>query len=93
MSGQSSSGTDQKGDGQNLVDGLREIAAERPPDDAYWCPNCEEYSVTEVLQTVQRPKFGKENELWGCTECRYCFLPATEWRSIDTGTHQDGDSA
>lgn len=74
---------DTRSDGQRLVDGLKERAAEQTPDDAYWCPNCEEYSVTEVLQTVQRDEFGVENELWGCTDCRYCLLPATEWREHD----------
>jgi len=53
------------------------------PDDAYWCPNCERYSVTEELQTIQREEFGVENELWGCTGCHYCLLPATEWREIN----------
>ncbi|GGN84512.1 hypothetical protein [Haloarcula pellucida] len=75
---------------QKLVDGIREQADDKTPDDAYWCPKCKAYSVTEILQTIRREKFGVENELWGCTECRHCMIPHTEWRSVDTATDRGG---
>ncbi|ELZ05308.1 hypothetical protein [Natrialba aegyptia] len=85
---QSGDDTEQKSDGQKLIDGLKKMTKNSTPDDAYWCPKCEEYSVTEVLQTIRRESFGVENKLWGCTECRHCMIPHTEWRSIDSESEQ-----
>lgn len=79
-----------------LLDGIMEKADQETPDDAYHCPNCRGYTVTEVLQTVQRPEFDAENEVWGCSNCEYSFIPQTEWREIgpyDTDTDRSGGGA
>lgn len=68
---------------KNLVNEIRERADSSTPDDAYHCPNCNEYSVTEKLQVVQRPEFNVENDVWGCAGCEHSMIPATEWRPMD----------
>lgn len=78
--------TDQKTDGEKLIDGLNEMIEDSTPDEEDWCPNCEKYAVFDVIQTVERPEFGVENDVKACPDCRYTAINQTEWRSLETET-------
>lgn len=82
--------TEQQSDGEKLVSGLRQLVDERTPDKEDWCPNCEKYAVFNILQTVERPKFGVENDVKGCPDCRHTTINQTEWRSVELDADGNG---
>jgi len=78
-------GDGEKTDGEKLVDALSQLSDSQSPDVETWCPNCEQYADFAVLQTVERPEFGVENDLLACPDCPHTTIDQTEWRELGEG--------